>query len=371
MGGESTKYILQKKTNSISIGRSSQNDISIRDLSCSKYHASMTYIPTSSYPGCYHVADLSSKHGTYINNRRVVASKKRDANIDEWLRKAEGSSTSAADFIHKLERKVKRLRKSKDEVVERTEDSILRVKDRLRIGRIECSLIPMESNIDGDNNVDDNYDYDDDGGGSGSEKKNKAILAVNDVHTSPDDNIVVIYEDNEEVTVSSDVDSQENMQGRKVGGGDTFRVIKQSANFKHWERNAHQIRHQRAISTVVESRPELDVSHQSVQDTVRVYEGLKRGSVEQTIKQGEFIDSLRNKSKGYNSVDDSVGGTIGLELLKKMGWDEKTSFGVSGKLANEPIHVVKRPRKAGLGSCRTDDSRILNAKANIGESREL
>ena len=48
-----------------------------------------------------------------------------------------------------------------------------------------------------------------------------------------------------------------------------------------------------------------------------------------------------------------------------MGWDEKTSLGTSGKRANEPITVVKRSGKAGLGSFRSDNSRILNAKANI------
>ena len=335
MGGENLQYLLRKKSKSISIGRSSQNDISIRDLSCSKQHAYMTYVSTSPSSGYYQIVDLSSKHGTYINNRRVRAVNRRDADVDEWIRKAE-KTYSTTCLIRKLERKIKRLKKSKNEITaDSVEDSILRVNDTLRIGRIECSLISME------------------------------------YRGLDDDNLTVIRD--EEMSLSSNV----NTLLKEEGYGEEEKIVhtvRQSENFKHWEQGAHDAKYRVATSIAESSNLRDDeyphFNDPSVENTEKVYEGLKRDRLDHTIKQGEFIEDLRKKhdmsSKDLSNSRKIRGETIGLELLKKMGWDEKSSLGTSGMRANEPINVVKRSGKAGLGSFRSDNSRVLNVRASAG-----
>ena len=295
----------------------------------------MTVI-TSPSSGYYQIVDLSSKHGTYINNRRVRAVNRRDADVDEWIRKAERTNSTTC-LIRKLERKIKRLKKSRKEITTDTvEDSILRVNDTLRIGRIECSLISME-------------------------------------HRGRDnDNLTVICEEDEEMSSSSNV----NIVCQEEGYGEKEKIVhtvRQSENFKHWEQGAHDAKYRVAIS-IAESSNLRDDEHlhfndPSVENTEKVYEGLKRDRLDHMIKQGEFIEDLRNKHnmspKDLSNSRKLRGETIGLELLKKMGWDEKTSLGTSGMRANEPINVVKRSSKAGLGSFRSDNSRVLNVRASI------
>ena len=345
-GGEnSKKFVLRKR--SITIGRSSKNDICIRDLSCSKHHACMIYDPEE--PLGLKIVDLSSKHGTYINSREVLAAKRRDGNVEEWINKAERNSSSQTNFIQRLERKIKRLKDSKNTVIERSEDSTLRVNDTLRVGQVECSLI---------------YCRDDD---------------VDNVDTEHRDNVVVIVinECDERTCGALDVnivdgsDDDNDDDNDNDNDGHVVRKVKQSESFKHWAKGAHDKKHRIAI-TDTRTVP-LD-DHPTVESAESVYQGLRREQIEGTIEQGDFINSLREKNTTIKPSNDSSGRssssmvgreTIGLDLLKKLGWDEVSSLGVTGERANEPIHVTKRPGRAGLGFFRpsNDASRVLNGKA--------
>jgi hypothetical protein len=61
----------EAKVIDITVGRSSGNNIVIPDLSISKEHATMTFIPNCGLMIC----DIGSKHGTFINNIKLRNSK--------------------------------------------------------------------------------------------------------------------------------------------------------------------------------------------------------------------------------------------------------------------------------------------------------
>jgi len=58
------------------IGRAPDNDIVVPDLSVSSYHAELRQVA-----GGYHIADLDSRNGTFVNERRVTAAALSDGDI--------------------------------------------------------------------------------------------------------------------------------------------------------------------------------------------------------------------------------------------------------------------------------------------------
>jgi ABC transport system ATP-binding/permease protein len=63
-------------TRTLRIGRAADNDVVVRDLDASRYHAEMRVVW-----GSYHIVDLGSHSGTFVNGRRVSTAPLFDGDV--------------------------------------------------------------------------------------------------------------------------------------------------------------------------------------------------------------------------------------------------------------------------------------------------
>ncbi|MEM7253569.1 MAG: FHA domain-containing protein [Pseudomonadota bacterium] len=77
-GDPSTRYMLTNEL--FTVGRSSENDLTLRDPSISRHHAEIRHRPD----GSFLVTDLESMNGIYVNEKRVRSTMLKDGDTLEF-----------------------------------------------------------------------------------------------------------------------------------------------------------------------------------------------------------------------------------------------------------------------------------------------
>ena len=146
------QFLFTAESSDIIIGRSRSNTINISDLSLSKHHCKLSYIPEKQG---FLVTDQGSKHGSFLEGKRLL-SHVSDVNINQWLTEASdgnlsisGQSSLKKKLLYELEeykslkRSIKELEKNgskQTEAIRLMGESILKIGNHLRLGRVTLVL---------------------------------------------------------------------------------------------------------------------------------------------------------------------------------------------------------------------------------------
>jgi pSer/pThr/pTyr-binding forkhead associated (FHA) protein len=253
--------------NDIRIGRSRDNDIILNHMSISKHHAVISYFDNVGF----FVRDLDSKHGTYLNDRRVTV--------------ADGCPVPVGGH--------------KD--IDTIANSALKDGTQLRFGHVKCHVYKRthyHETVEGTDTVADISEEDN--------KMNDYNDAIRRKHLL------------EEITEQREFREQSNRL--------------QQLQWKEYTK---------ACKEMIDQAPPLTFSKQT-EDSLRI----KKRYLSDIIDR-DFIDDY---SSHQNQHDSNMNESLGGQLLQRLGWDVGKALGKSGEDADQPIQVIKRIPRAGLGS---------------------